>query len=165
MTTDLPCSGNMDQNQFKPDAPIVGNKSPPNAGSSRAERQQFTRVLRSKSSTAVKNSNSNTETQKEKPQQNVSSPLSKSTEPEIAHDGNNHKTDALGQVTHLRQLLLLHLELIQQQQEELQKKDREINQLKLDKEQVGTCFRTIYFIVCKFSFIIFSHCKHPNTNA
>lgn len=64
----------------------------------------------------------------------------------MANDGSNHKTDAFAQVTHLRQLLLLHLELIQQQQEELQKKDRDINQLKLDKEQVGTCFgRFIFF--------------------
>lgn len=137
MTTDLPCSGNMDQNQFKSEAPFVGNKSPTSAASSRSERQ-FTRVLRSKSSTSVKNSNSDSETQKEQLQPSASAPLTKSQEAEIAYDASNHKTDAFGQVTHLRQLLLLHLELIQQQQEQLQKKDREINQLKLDKEQVGT---------------------------
>lgn len=137
MTTDLPCSGNMDQNQFKSETPFVGNKSPTSAASSRSERQ-FTRVLRSKSSTSVKNSNSDSETQKEQLQPSASAPLTKSQEAEIAYDASNHKTDAFGQVTHLRQLLLLHLELIQQQQEQLQKKDREINQLKLDKEQVGT---------------------------
>lgn len=136
MTTDLPCSGNMDQNQFKSDAPFIGNiKSPASAGSSRSERQ-FTRVLRSKSSTAVKNTDGNSEMQKEQLQPCVSIPLTKSPEPEMANDGSNHKTDAFAQVTHLRQLLLLHLELIQQQQEELQKKDRDINQLKLDKEQL-----------------------------
>lgn len=145
MTTDLPCSGNMDQNQFKSDAPFIGNRSPTSAGSSRSERQ-FTRVLRSKSSTAVKNTDGNSEIQKEQLQPSVSIPLTKSPEPEIVNDGSNHKTDAFAQVTHLRQLLLLHLELIQQQQEELQKKDRDINQLKLDKEQVGTCFgRFIFF--------------------
>ncbi|XP_020623106.1 male-specific lethal 1 homolog [Orbicella faveolata] len=135
MTTDLPCSGNMDQNQFKSDAPFIGNRSPTSAGNSRSERQ-FTRVLRSKSSTAVKNADDNSEIQKEQLQPSVSIPLTKSPEPEIVNDGSNHKTDAFAQVTHLRQLLLLHLELIQQQQEELQKKDRDINQLKLDKEQL-----------------------------
>lgn len=141
MTTDLPCSGNMDQNQFKSDAPFVGtNKSPTSAGSSRSERQ-FTRVLRSKSSTAAKNTDSNSEIQKEQLQPSACIPLTKSPEPEIVNDGSNHKTDAFAQVTHLRQLLLLHLELIQQQQEELQKKDRDINQLKLDKEQVGLYFQ------------------------
>lgn len=155
MTTDLPCSGNMDQNEFKSDAPFVGNiKSPPSAGSSRSERQ-FARVLRSKSSTAVKTSNSNSEIQKEQLQPSASGPLTKSPEPEIAHDGSNHKTDALGQVTHLRQLLLLHLELIQQQQEELQKKDREINQLKLDKEQVGTRFGRFISLCPSFAFLLF----------
>lgn len=135
MTTDLPCTGNMDQTQTKTDAPFMGSKAPTSSASSRSERH-FTRVLRSKSSTAVKNSNSNSEIQKEQLQPSANVPLTKSSEPEIAHDGSNHKTDAFGQVTQLRQLLLLHLELIQQQQEELQRKDREINQLKLDKEQV-----------------------------
>lgn len=135
MTTDLPCTGNMDQNQTKTDAPFLGNKLAAGPASSRAERQ-FTRVLRSKSSTAVKNSNSSSDTQKEQPQPSTDVPLNKPPEPEMACDGSNHKTDAFGQVTQLRQLLLLHLELIQQQQEELQRKDREINQLKLDKEQL-----------------------------
>lgn len=135
MTTDLPSTGNMDQTQTKTDAPFMGSKAPTSSASSRSERH-FTRVLRSKSSTAVKNSNSNSEIQKEQLQPSANVPLTKSSEPEIAHDGSNHKTDAFGQVTQLRQLLLLHLELIQQQQEELQRKDREINQLKLDKEQL-----------------------------
>lgn len=135
MTTDLPCTGNMDQNQTKTDAPFLGNKLAAGPASSRAERQ-FTRVLRSKSSTAVKNSNSSSDTQKEQPQPSTDVPLNKPPEPEMACDGSNHKTDAFSQVTQLRQLLLLHLELIQQQQEELQRKDREINQLKLDKEQL-----------------------------
>lgn len=166
MTTDLPCSGNMDQNQFKSDAPFIGNKSPPNAGSSRSERQ-FTRVLRSKSSTAVKNTDSNNEIQKEQLQQSAGILLTKSPEPEIAYDGSNHKTDALGQVTHLRQLLLLHLELIQQQQEELQKKDRDINQLKLDKEQVGTCFGRFIFLCLwvLLSYFFSRYIKHPSRNA
>lgn len=125
----------MDQNQTKTDAPFLGNKLAAGPASSRAERQ-FTRVLRSKSSTAVKNSNSSSDTQKEQPQPSTDVPLNKPPEPEMACDGSNHKTDAFGQVTQLRQLLLLHLELIQQQQEELQRKDREINQLKLDKEQL-----------------------------
>ena len=37
----------------------------------------------------------------------------------------------------MKRLLLLHLELIQQQQEQLQAKDREIAQLTAQKEQVG----------------------------
>ena len=40
------------------------------------------------------------------------------------------------EVGQLRQLLLLHLELIQQQQEDLQRKERDLNKLKLEKEQV-----------------------------
>jgi len=136
MTTDLPSGGNMEQTQVKADVPFSGNKAPTTSSSARSERQ-FTRVLRSKSSTSLKHSNINSDVEKEQlqPSDNVS--FSKLPEPEIVHDSSNHKTDA-SQVTHLRQLLLLHLELIQQQQEELQKKDREINQLKIDKEQVGT---------------------------
>lgn len=126
----------MEQTQVKSDVPFVGNKGPTTSASGRSERQ-FTRVLRSKTSTSVKNNNSSCDLQKEQLQPSDSVALSKLPEPEIVHDSSNHKTDA-SQVTHLRQLLLLHLELIQQQQEQLQKKDREINQLKLDKEQVGT---------------------------
>ena len=36
-----------------------------------------------------------------------------------------------------RQLLLLHLDLIEQQQAKLQEKDRQLMQLKIEKEQVG----------------------------
>jgi len=125
----------MDQTQVKSDVPFVGNKPPTSSSSARSERQ-FTRVLRSKSSTAVKNTNSNNDIQKEEPQETGNIPLSKLPEAEVSNDYSNHKTDA-SQAAHLRQLLLLHLELIQQQQEEIQKKDKEINQLKLDKEQVG----------------------------
>ena len=147
----------MEQTQVKSDVPFVGNKAPTSSPSARCERQ-FTRVLRSKSSTAVKNTNSNTDVQKEQPQPSGNIPLSKSPEPEIVHDCSNHKTDA-SQVTHLRQLLLLHLELIQQQQEELQKKDKEINQLKLDKEQVRTRFWSfILRYICQFCFSYFSSC-------
>lgn len=64
-------------------------------------------------------------------------------------ENSNHKSDTTNsQVTHLRELLLLHLELIQQQQEKLQKKDRELNQLKIDKEQVwesGKFLKVYYF--------------------
>lgn len=138
MSTDLPSGGNMDQTQVKSDVPFVGNKPPTSSSSARSERQ-FTRVLRSKSSTAVKNTNSNNDIQKEEPQETGNIPLSKLPEAEVSNDYSNHKTDA-SQAAHLRQLLLLHLELIQQQQEEIQKKDKEINQLKLDKEQVGEGF-------------------------
>ncbi|RMX42302.1 hypothetical protein pdam_00009870, partial [Pocillopora damicornis] len=134
MTTDLPCTGNMDQNQTKTDAPFVGNKLATGSASSRSERQ-VTRVLRSKSSMALKNGSSSSDTQKEQLQPSTDVPLVKPSEPEIACDGSNHKMDVVGELTQLRQLLLLHLELIQQQQEQLQMKDREINKLKEDKEQ------------------------------
>lgn len=47
---------------------------------------------------------------------------------------NNLKSDV--SPSHLRQLLLLHLDLIQQQQQQIQEKDKEIIQLKTEKEQV-----------------------------
>lgn len=125
----------MDQNQTKTDAPFVGNKLATGSASSRSERQ-VTRVLRSKSSMALKNGSSSSDTQKEQLQPSADVPLVKPSEPEIDCDGSNHKMDVVGELTQLRQLLLLHLELIQQQQEQLQMKDREINKLKEDKEQV-----------------------------
>lgn len=125
----------MDQNQTKTDAPFVGNKLATGSASSRSERQ-VTRVLRSKSSMALKNGSSSSDTQKEQLQPSTDVPLVKPSEPEIACDGSNHKMDVVGELTQLRQLLLLHLELIQQQQEQLQMKDREINKLKEDKEQL-----------------------------
>lgn len=137
MTTDFPSGGKMEQTQVKSDVPFAGNKAPTTSASPLSERQ-FTRVLRSKSSTSVKSSSSSCDTEKGEVHSSARVPFLKLSEPEITQDSFNHKTDA-SQVTHLRQLLLLHLELIQQQQEELQRKDREINQLKLDKEQVGAC--------------------------
>ena len=137
MTTDITSGGNIEQTRVKSDLPFAGNKAPTSSASARSERQ-FTRVLRSKSSTAVKNNTTNSDMEKGQPQPSDNVSFSKLPEPETVQDGSNHKTDA-SQITHLRQLLLLHLELIQQQQEELQKKDREISQLKQDKEQVGTC--------------------------
>lgn len=134
MTTDFPSGGKMEQTQVKSDVPFAGNKAPTTSASPLSERQ-FTRVLRSKSSTSVKSSSSSCDTEKGEVHSSARVPFLKLSEPEITQDSFNHKTDA-SQVTHLRQLLLLHLELIQQQQEELQRKDREINQLKLDKEQL-----------------------------
>ena len=136
MTTDIPSGAKMEQAQVKSDVPFAGNKAPTTSTSAKSERQ-FTRVLRSKSSSTLKNENCGGNIENEEVQLVVREPFSHSPEPGIVEENSNHKTDS-SQVTHLRQLLLLHLDLIQQQQEELQRKDREINQLKLDKEQVGT---------------------------
>lgn len=45
----------------------------------------------------------------------------------------------------LRQILLLQLDLIEQQQQQLQSKDKEIDELKADKETVGT---SLYSTTC-----------------
>lgn len=155
----------MEQTQVKSDVPFVGIKGPTTSASARSERQ-FTRVLRSKSSTAVKTNTTNSDVEKGHPQPSDSVPFLKLPEPETVQEGSNHKTDA-SQITHLRQLLFLHLELIQQQQEELQKKDREINQLKLDKEQVGACFMMIYCAgSVRVTLLFFSDCtKTPKTGS
>lgn len=134
MTTDIPSGAKMEQAQVKSDVPFAGNKAPTTSTSAKSERQ-FTRVLRSKSSSTLKNENCGGNIENEEVQLVVREPFSHSPEPGIVEENSNHKTDS-SQVTHLRQLLLLHLDLIQQQQEELQRKDREINQLKLDKEQL-----------------------------
>ena len=139
MTTDFPSSGKMEQMQVKSDLTFSGNKAPTTSVGARSERH-FTRVLRSKSSSFLKSDDSNNELEKEDVQTIDRAQFPQSPEPRFVPESSNHKTDA-SQVTHLRQLLLLHLELIQQQQEELQKKDKEINQLKTEKEQVGTCLR------------------------
>lgn len=134
MTTDFPSSGKMEQMQVNSDLTFSGNKSPTTSVGARSEKH-FTRVLRSKSSSFLKSDDSTNELEKEDVQTIDRTPFPLSPEPGFIHESSNHKTDA-SQVTHLRQLLLLHLELIQQQQEELQKKDKEINQLKIDKEQL-----------------------------
>ena len=140
MATDYSSTGNMDEP--KSDLSLVDNKIAPNAVSQKVEKH-FTRVLRSKSFTVVSSTCSNSEIQKEQPQSSASSP-----EAQVVQDVSNHKSESC-QAAHLRQLLLLHLELIQQQQEELQKKEREITQLKLDKEQVRKihCRRIVFFVV------------------
>lgn len=53
------------------------------------------------------------------------------------NDGSNNNLKSDVSSSHLRQLLLLHLDLIQQQQQQIQEKDKEIVQLKTEKEQVG----------------------------
>ena len=56
------------------------------------------------------------------------------------NDGSNNNLKSDVSSSHLRQLLLLHLDLIQQQQQQIQEKDKEIVQLKTEKEQVGFYF-------------------------
>lgn len=132
MATELPSNGNSDEKQLKSDAMADSIKGSPKTNT--PSERQSSRALRSKSSRHNSNhvSKNNVEDQrrlikdKEQPSRTV----------EDNERQDNHKNDMNSQVTQLRQLLILHLELIQQQQEKLQKRDRELNQLKIEKEQV-----------------------------
>lgn len=70
---------------------------------------------------------------------------------ELSSEGkwrNVRKTPASpqAQANCLRQILLLQLDLIEQQQQQLQSKDKEIDELKADKEMV--CFKTRVLFIC-----------------
>ncbi|KXJ23270.1 Methyltransferase-like protein 6 [Exaiptasia diaphana] len=132
MATELPSSGNSDQNQHKSDAMADTNKGSPKA--STPNERQNSRALRSKSSRQNSNFISKSDLEELNRHGKDKEQSSKQLDPDESH-GNN-KSDTHSQVAQLRQLLLLHLELIQQQQEKLQKRDRELNQLKIEKEQV-----------------------------
>lgn len=130
MATELPSSGNSDQNQPKSDAMADTNKGSPKAPNER----QTSRALRSKSSRQNSNFISKTDLEELSRRGKDKEQSSKQLGYDEGHG--NHKSDTHSQVAQLRQLLLLHLELIQQQQEKIQKRDRELNKLKLEKEQV-----------------------------
>jgi hypothetical protein len=134
MATDLSTNGSMDQNQMKSDA-MSGNIKGASNSSTRSERQTK-RALRSKSARNNTNFIPKNDIQDRNSHEKDNDHSIRQSEAMERQDSSNHKSDTNPQVTHLRQLLLLHLELIQQQQEKLQKRDRELNQLKIDKEQV-----------------------------
>lgn len=126
MATELPSNGSSGEKQLKSDAmadPIKGS-SKTNTSSERPT----SRALRSKSSRHNSNYISkNVMEDRELPSRTI----------DVDEVQPNHKNgDSNSQVAQLRELLILHLELIQQQQEKLQKRDRELNQLKIEKEQV-----------------------------
>lgn len=137
----------MEQNQLKSDA-ISGNIKGASNLSTRSERQT-TRSLRSKSSRHNTNFIPKNGVQERNDHEKNNDLSIRQSEVMERQENSNHKSDTTNsQVTHLRELLLLHLELIQQQQEKLQKKDRELNQLKIDKEQVwepGKFLKVYYF--------------------
>ena len=125
----------MEQNQAKSETMAGGNKMPT---ITRADRH-FDHVLRSKPAAKIDNNSNNNDTmQGQSPLKNGDS-LNFNSYELFQDDPNRMKSDCLSQVAHLRQLLLLHLELIQQQQEQIQNKDKELNRLKLEKEQVRRC--------------------------
>ncbi|XP_048579557.1 male-specific lethal 1 homolog isoform X2 [Nematostella vectensis] len=132
MATDLSPKGVLSPNELKTTVNSSDMKGAPKQ-STRSERQ-FKRLLRSKASNSSPNSVTNNDVQE-------SNCIEHETDSSVRQPGAlavgepNHKSEPC-QVTQLRQLLLLHLELIQQQQEQLQMKDRELNQLKIDKEQL-----------------------------
>lgn len=148
MATDLSSNGSMEQNQLKSDA-VSGNMKGASNLSTRNERQT-TRSLRSKTTRHNTNYTPKNGVQERNDHERNNDLSIRQSEVMESQENSNHKPDTTNsQVTHLRQLLLLHLELIQQQQEKLQKKDRELNQLKIDKEQVrelGTSLK--FFIFC-----------------
>lgn len=147
MATDLSFAGNLDESQSKSDAMTEGNTVSERDGS--LDEKQSSRGLRSK--TSRPNSNFITKNDLEeltkhgKDKEQATNPL----ESDEVHS----KSDTHSQVAHMRQLLLLHLELIQQQQEKLQKRDRELNQLKIEKEQVFIA-PMAHFIVAKLSYFV-----------
>lgn len=148
MATEMASKTTNEERRRKSESMSTGNKTPPNPTNTRADR----RILRSKTtiSSFVRCTVTSTEQRKEQTTANEDSPTEKPPDAESRQQSSNHRTDT-GQVSDLRQLLLLHLELIQQQQEDIQKKDKDINQLKLEKEQVGNMNNSIYLIHPSFS--------------
>ncbi|KAK3702883.1 hypothetical protein QZH41_014160, partial [Actinostola sp. cb2023] len=134
MATEIPSNGSTDQNQVKSDAMSGTMKGAPN--SSTPSERHIKRALRSKSARQNSKFISQNDLQDQNRHENERVPPTRQLEAGEGHDNSNHKADTNSQVAHLRQLLLLHLELIQQQQEKLQKRDRELNQLKIEKEQL-----------------------------
>lgn len=65
----------------------------------------------------------------------------------------NNKDDSL-EIRHLKELTLVHLDLIQQQQELLVSKDRQIQTLRRERDAV-CCFYYIYYVFKCVAFIIF----------
>lgn len=147
MSTEVDLNNAMDQNQTGSEAMAGGNKMPTNSNITRADRN-FDHILRSKHETKIdSNSNNNDSKQGNSPLKNGDS-LNLNSYEHFQDGPSRFKSDCLSQVTHLRQLLLLHLELIQQQQEQIQNKDKELNRLKLEKEQVSTAL--LYYVKVEY---------------
>lgn len=66
--------------------------------------------------------------------------------------GNEAKPNDLTEVKHLKELLLLHLDLIQQQSEQIVTKDKLLAALRQENETVGEniSFKTAYFTLFIF---------------
>lgn len=132
MATDLPSNGNSDEKPSKSNAMADPIKGSPKTNT--PSERQSSRALRSKSARHNLNHISKNDVEDQSRHLKEREQPSRTVEDNGGED--NHKNDMNSQVTQLRQLLILHLELIQQQQEKLQKRDKELNQLKIEKEQV-----------------------------
>lgn len=58
-----------------------------------------------------------------------------------------HCTDKNTEIVHLKELLLLHLDLIQQQSEQLVTKDKQISALKQENNMVRHCVNFNFFLI------------------